>query len=58
MTPAVAFYLLGSIAVGFLGRNRKIGVLGFLIISLLITPVLALLVLLLTAENPTPESER
>lgn len=58
MSPLLVLHVLGSVLVGYLGRRRRIGFLGFLIASLLITPILALLVLLLTAESPVPESER
>jgi hypothetical protein len=54
MTPAFAVaYLIGSLAVGIAGRRRRIGFVGFLIVSLLITPPLALLVLWLTGFSPS-----
>ena len=49
--PFVAAYLIGSLAVGIAGRRRRIGFVGFLIVSLLITPPLALLVLWLTGPS-------
>jgi hypothetical protein len=52
MTPLVAFFIVGSIVVGLAGRHRRIGFVGFLILSLLITPVLGLLALWLTAPRP------
>ncbi|MBI2215374.1 MAG: hypothetical protein HYU52_17120 [Acidobacteria bacterium] len=41
----------GALLIGFLGRHRRIGFLGFAVISLLITPVLGLLVLVLTSDD-------
>ncbi len=41
-------YFLAAIIVGVAGRHRRIGFVGFLILSLLFTPVLVLLVLILT----------
>jgi len=48
----LAFHIVGSLVVGLAGRNRRIGFIGFLILSLLITPVLGLLALWLTAPSP------
>ena len=42
-------WLLGSVIVGFLGRDREFGYWGFFLGSLLVSPVIALLILLLTA---------
>jgi len=50
--PFIVAYLIGSLAVGLAGRRRRIGFVGFLIVSLLITPPLALLVLWLTGPSP------
>ena len=47
----VAYYLIFCLAVAFLGRHRKIGALGFFIVSLLLTPILALLILVLTNDQ-------
>ena len=41
----------GAVLVGFLGRHRRIGFLGFFLVSLLITPLLGLLVLILSADG-------
>ena len=46
-----AFYLLFCVAVAFLGRNRRIGALGFFIASVLLTPLLSLLILILTTDH-------
>ena len=55
MNPLVIFtfyiYFMASVLVGFLGRNRMIGFLGFFIVSVLITPVLSALVLALTSTK-------
>jgi hypothetical protein len=49
----IAFYFIFCLAVAFLGRHRKIGWLGFFIVSLLLTPVITLLILVLTADKRT-----
>jgi hypothetical protein len=41
----------GSVLVGFLGRHRRIGFLGFFLLSMVITPLLGLLVLILSADE-------
>jgi hypothetical protein len=53
MTPQlIVFYIVGSLVVGWAGRNRRIGLVGFFLLSLLITPVLGLLTVWLTAPSP------
>jgi hypothetical protein len=47
----VAFCLL----VGLCGAQRRIGFFGAFIISFLITPILMLLILIMTAPRRTPE---
>jgi hypothetical protein len=47
----IAFIIVGAVLVGYLGRHRRIGFLGFLLLSLLITPLLALLVLILSSDE-------
>jgi hypothetical protein len=47
----VLYYIIFCVAVAFLGRNRRIGALGFFIVSLLLTPVIALLILVLTTDR-------
>lgn len=47
----LAVLIAGSVLVGYLGRHRRIGFLGFFIVSLVITPLLAVLVLLLSADG-------
>jgi hypothetical protein len=44
-------WLLPSLAVGLLGRDRAIGFLGFFLLSLLVSPVLSLIVLLITTPR-------
>ncbi len=46
-------FLAGSVLVGYLGRDRRIGFLGFFLSSLLLTPLLTLLILILTAPRKT-----
>jgi hypothetical protein len=51
MTPLLLASIIGSVVIGYLGRHRRIGFLGFLIVSLIFTPIIGLLVLLLTADE-------
>lgn len=52
MHPILIYvYFMASVLVGFLGRHRAIGFIGFFIASLLITPVLSFLVLAMTATK-------
>jgi hypothetical protein len=44
-------YVVFSVLVGFCGSQRRIGFTGSFILSLLITPVLALIVLLITGPS-------
>ena len=44
-------YLILCLVVAFLGRARRIGALGFFLASVLLTPLIALLILVLTADN-------
>ncbi|MDA8018162.1 MAG: hypothetical protein MPN21_12010 [Thermoanaerobaculia bacterium] len=44
-------YALASLFVGFLGRKRAMGFLGFLVLSLVATPMAGLVILLLTAPR-------
>lgn len=50
MSPLLLLMIAGSVLVGWLGRHRRIGFLGFFLVSLLITPILGLLVLILSAD--------
>jgi len=47
----IAFYLLLALLVGVLGRDRAIGFAGFFVLSLVLTPVLSAVLLLLTAPR-------
>lgn len=51
MTPTLLLMIAGAVLVGWLGRHRRIGFLGFFLVSLLITPILGLLVLILSADD-------
>lgn len=51
MSLALLLFMLGALVVGFLGRHRRIGFLGFALVSLLITPLLGLLVLILSGDD-------
>jgi hypothetical protein len=50
---AIAFYIIFCLAIAFLGRHRRIGALGFFLASLLLTPIIALLILVLTTDTRT-----
>lgn len=49
----VVAYLLLSLLVALCGRHRRSGFVGAFFMALLITPILAFLVLYLTAPNPS-----
>jgi hypothetical protein len=52
--PLLVVHVLGSFLVAFAGRRRRIGYFGFLLVSLLITPILALLMLFITTPRKDP----
>lgn len=50
MSPTfVVLYVLACLLVGTLGRGRLIGMIGFTLLALLVHPLVALVVLILTA---------
>lgn len=49
--PVIIIYLLLSVAVGYAGRNRAIGFAGMFAMSLLVTPIIMGLVLLVSAPK-------
>jgi hypothetical protein len=51
-------YLLFSILVGLCGSQRRMGFTGTFLLSLVITPVLALLVLMITGPSRRVQLER
>jgi hypothetical protein len=51
MSLLLLLHVLGSVLVAFLGRHRRIGFWGFLLVSLLITPFITLLILLMSADS-------
>lgn len=53
VTAALVLFFALSVLVGLCGRRRRMGFLGFFFLSLLITPVLALLLVFLTEEIPS-----
>jgi hypothetical protein len=55
ITIAVLLYLAFSILVGLAGSQRRMGFTGTFILSLLLTPVVVLIVLLLTGPSPRVE---
>jgi hypothetical protein len=55
ITIAVLLYLAFSVLVGLAGSQRRMGFTGTFILSLLLTPVVVLVVLLLTGPSPRVE---
>jgi hypothetical protein len=51
VAPLIVAHVLGSFVVGWAGRRRRVGFLGFLIVSLLVTPILGLLILFISAPK-------
>lgn len=54
----LATYLLFSILVGLCGSQRRMGFTGTFLLSLVVTPVIALVVLLITGPSRRAEMER
>ena len=54
----LAAYLLFSILVGLCGSQRRMGFTGTFLLSLVVTPVIALIVLLITGPSRRAEVER
>ncbi|WP_141213169.1 hypothetical protein [Janthinobacterium sp. PC23-8] len=52
----LAGYLMGCLFVGLFGIHRRIGFIGFFILSLLLTPPITLLLLVLTRAKPARRS--
>jgi hypothetical protein len=51
MSPLVIASVIGSLIVGWAGRRRKIGFLGFAAVSFLLTPLVGFAILYLTAQR-------
>lgn len=47
----IVLYVLLSVFVGWLGRHKHIGFVGFLLLSLVITPVIALFILMMAQDR-------
>jgi uncharacterized membrane protein YhaH (DUF805 family) len=47
----VILYILAAALVGYAGRSRRIGFLGFFLVSLIITPVLGFVIVFLSAPS-------
>jgi uncharacterized membrane protein len=60
MTPviAVVLYVAFALLVGLCGSQRRMGFFGTFLISLVVTPVVAVLVLILTAPSNRDERDR
>lgn len=52
----IVLYFISCLVVGFAGRKRRIGSVGFFLVSMFLTPILGLLILLLSAPVPAPSS--
>lgn len=46
-----AIYVLLAVLVGWLGRHKQVGFVGFLVLSLVFTPVVTLLVLMMSHDR-------
>jgi len=55
---AIVLYLIFCILAGLCGSHRRMGFFGTFLLSLVVTPVLVLLVLILTAPSRRDESDR
>jgi hypothetical protein len=58
VTITVILYVVFALLVGLCGTQRRMGFLGAFLLSLLITPVLVLLLLILTAPSQRAERDR
>jgi hypothetical protein len=58
VTIAVIIYLIFSLLVALCGSQRRMGFLGTFLLSLVLTPVLVLLLLILTAPSLRAERNR
>jgi len=55
---AIVLYLVFCILAGLCGTHRRMGFFGTFLISLVVTPVVVLLVLILTAPSRRDEGDR
>ncbi|WP_281560641.1 hypothetical protein [Thalassomonas sp. RHCl1] len=55
MFTAFSLSLFLSLVIGYLGRRRRIGFWGLTFGSLLLTPIVGLILLLITDDVPQPE---
>lgn len=55
---AIVLYLIFCILAGLCGSHRRMGFFGTFLLSLVITPVVVLLVLILTAPSRRDEGDR
>ena len=58
LTIAIILYLVFCLLAGLCGTHRRMGFLGTFLLSLVITPVLSLLLLILTAPSNRAERDR
>ena len=50
----IAVYIAAAFVVAFLGRHKQIGFAGFLLVSLLATPLVALIILMISQDRRPP----
>jgi hypothetical protein len=55
---AIVLYLIFCVLAGFCGSHRRMGFFGTFLFSLIVTPVVVLLVLILTAPSRRDEGDR
>jgi Sec-independent protein secretion pathway component TatC len=58
LTALIILYVICALLTGFLGRDRRMGYVGTVILSLVITPPLMLLILLMFGPKSTVEWRR
>ena len=52
----LVIYVVFAIFVGWLGRNKQIGFVGFLLLSLIVSPVISLLILMMARDRRPAEA--
>ncbi len=57
-TILIILYVVFCLLAGMCGSHRRMGFFGTFLISLVVTPVVVLLVLILTAPSPRAERDR
>jgi hypothetical protein len=50
----IVIYIAAAVVVAFLGRHKQIGFAGFLLVALLVTPLVALIGLMISQDRRLP----